>query len=101
MRHLIDGDLAANNGGWQWSASTGTDAVPYFRLFNPVSQSRRFDPQGQFIRHWLPELQGLDDKTIHEPGAGGDLFSASYVQPIVDLGSSRERVLAAFQGLKD
>lgn len=56
MRHLIDGDLAANNGGWQWSASTGTDAVPYFRLFNPLSQSERFDPRGEFIRHWLPEL---------------------------------------------
>ncbi len=100
MRHLIDGDLAANNGGWQWSASTGTDAVPYFRLFNPVSQSRRFDPKGQFIRHWLPELQGLDDKAVHEPTAGGDLFAAPYVQPIVDLGSSRERALAAFQGLR-
>lgn len=100
MRHLIDGDLAANNGGWQWSASTGTDAVPYFRLFNPISQSRRFDPQGQFIRHWLPELQGLDDKTVHEPGGSGDLFAAPYPRPIVDLASSRARALAAFQALK-
>ncbi|MBF8740103.1 deoxyribodipyrimidine photo-lyase [Pseudomonas guariconensis] len=100
MRHLIDGDLAANNGGWQWSASTGTDAVPYFRIFNPISQSRRFDPQGQFIRHWLPELEGLDDKAVHEPGGSGDLFAAPYPRPIVDLGNSRARALAAFQALK-
>lgn len=71
MRHLIDGDLAANNGGWQWSASTGTDAVPYFRLFNPLSQSERFDPRGEFIRHWLPELAGLERKAIHDPSSLG------------------------------
>ncbi|WPC05930.1 deoxyribodipyrimidine photo-lyase [Pseudomonas benzenivorans] len=101
MRQLIDGDLAANNGGWQWSASTGTDAVPYFRLFNPVSQSQRFDPQGRFIRHWLPELAGLDDKAIHEPSrVRGGLFDAlDYPRPIVDLGHSRERALAAFKNL--
>jgi deoxyribodipyrimidine photo-lyase len=101
MGQLIDGDLAANNGGWQWSASTGTDAVPYFRLFNPISQSRRFDPQGRFIRHWLPELAGLDDKAIHEPsGARGGLFDElDYPRPIVDLGHSRERALAAFKNL--
>ncbi|WP_085673890.1 MULTISPECIES: deoxyribodipyrimidine photo-lyase [unclassified Pseudomonas] len=100
MRHLIDGDLAANNGGWQWSASTGTDAVPYFRIFNPVSQSQRFDPEGRFIRHWLPELRGLDEKTIHQPVKSADLFANnSYHSPIVDLGSSRQRALEAFKGL--
>ncbi|MFJ4348328.1 deoxyribodipyrimidine photo-lyase [Pseudomonas sp. NPDC089401] len=100
MRHLIDGDLAANNGGWQWSASTGTDAVPYFRIFNPVSQSRRFDPQGRFIHHWLPELRGLDEKLIHEPAKAGDLFADNhYLNPIVDLKSSRQRALEAFKGL--
>ncbi|USS56732.1 MULTISPECIES: deoxyribodipyrimidine photo-lyase [Pseudomonas] len=100
MRHLIDGDLAANNGGWQWSASTGTDAVPYFRIFNPVSQSQRFDPQGRFIRHWVPELQGLDEKAIHQPVKVADLFATnSYHNPIVDLGSSRQRALEAFKGL--
>ncbi|QLC73873.1 deoxyribodipyrimidine photo-lyase [Pseudomonas sp. LPB0260] len=101
MRQLIDGDLAANNGGWQWSASTGTDAVPYFRLFNPVSQSRRFDPQGRFIRHWLPELAGLDDKAIHDPSTvrGGLFDSLDYPRPIVDLSHSRERALAAFKNL--
>lgn len=67
MQHLIDGDFAANNGGWQWSASSGTDAVPYFRVFNPVRQSQRFDAQGEFIARWVPELRELDNKTVHEP----------------------------------
>lgn len=62
MRHLIDGDLAANNGGWQWSSSTGTDSAPYFRIFNPLSQSQKFDADGAFIKHWLPELAGLNQK---------------------------------------
>ncbi len=100
MHHLIDGDLAANNGGWQWSASTGTDAVPYFRLFNPISQSQRFDPEGAFIRHWLPELKDLDEKNIHQPVKSADLFANTcYHRPIVDLGSSRQRALDAFKNL--
>ncbi|MCC9009659.1 deoxyribodipyrimidine photo-lyase [Pseudomonas putida] len=100
MRHLIDGDLAANNGGWQWSASTGTDAVPYFRIFNPISQSQRFDPQGHFIRHWLPELRDISEKTIHEPMKSRDLFVNNlYHSPMVDLSSSRQRALEAFKAL--
>ncbi|QCI14648.1 deoxyribodipyrimidine photo-lyase [Pseudomonas putida] len=100
MRHLIDGDLAANNGGWQWSASTGTDSVPYFRIFNPISQSQRFDPQGRFIRHWLPQLKGLDDKKIHAPLMLADnLTNTTYHDPIVDLASSRRRALDAFKAL--
>ncbi|MDT3714417.1 deoxyribodipyrimidine photo-lyase [Pseudomonas soli] len=100
MRHLIDGDLAANNGGWQWSASTGTDAVPYFRIFNPVTQSQRFDPNGAFIRRWLPELQARDDKSIHYPVISADLFATNlYANPIVDLESSRQRALEAFKSL--
>ncbi|MGF6590335.1 deoxyribodipyrimidine photo-lyase [Pseudomonas sp. 2835] len=100
MRHLIDGDLAANNGGWQWSASTGTDAAPYFRIFNPVSQSQRFDSEGRFIRQWLPELADLDKKKIHNPVPVGDLFATNhYPHPIVDLGSSRQRALNAFKSL--
>ncbi|WKN21068.1 cryptochrome/photolyase family protein [Azotobacter vinelandii] len=98
MHHLIDGDLAANNGGWQWCASTGTDAVPYFRLFNPLAQSRRFDPEGRFIRQWLPELASLDNRDIHAPA--GALRPAGYPPPIVDLPSSRERALAAFKALR-
>lgn len=97
MRHLIDGDLAANNGGWQWSASTGTDSVPYFRVFNPVSQSERFDKKGRFLRHWLPELRDLDDKDVHSPGG---LFAVKgYPQPIVDLAMSRQRAIDAFRQL--
>lgn len=97
MTHLIDGFLASNNGGWQWSASTGTDAVPYFRVFNPVSQSRTHDPGGEYIRRWVPELRELDAKQIHEPDA---LFRPrDYPAPIVDLGSSRVRSIEAFRTL--
>ena len=100
MQHLIDGCLAANNGGWQWSASTGTDAVPYFRIFNPISQSKKFDPKGDFIRHWLPELAQLSDDEIHQPKLRNGLFdSSNYPSPIVDLSASRERVLTAFKNL--
>ncbi|AOE87376.1 deoxyribodipyrimidine photo-lyase [Pseudomonas sp. TCU-HL1] len=102
MRHLIDGDLAANNGGWQWSASTGTDAAPYFRIFNPISQSQRFDPDGHFLRHWLPELAHLDKRDIHNPASLGGLFGvAGYPAPLVDLGASRERALMAFKDLEE
>lgn len=114
MQHLIDGDLAANNGGWQWAASTGTDAVPYFRLFNPYSQSTRFDPEGKFIRRFVPELAHLNNKQIHQPPINklgvdklnGDLFAngsdkcGSYPEPIVDLKLSRGRVMQAFEAIK-
>lgn len=90
MTHLIDGDFAANNGGWQWSASTGTDAVPYFRIFNPVLQSQKIDPDGVFIKTWCPELAHLDRKQIHQP-----LKTA-----IVDLKTSRIRAIDAFKSLQ-
>lgn len=101
MQHLIDGDLAANNGGWQWSASTGTDSVPYFRIFNPVSQSARFDEQGVFIKQWLPALGDLGKKEVHNPGAQPrGLFDVlDYPAPIVNLSSSRQRALEAFKNL--
>lgn len=100
MQQLIDGDLAANNGGWQWSASTGTDAVPWFRLFNPITQSQHFDADGHFIRHWLPELAHLDNRSIHQPSAAGGLFGVSgYPPPMVDLPRSRQRALDAFKNL--
>ncbi len=100
MRHLIDGDLAANNGGWQWSSSTGTDSAPYFRIFNPLSQSEKFDSEGLFIKHWLPELAGLNKKEVHNPASAGGLFGvADYPAPIVNLSASRERALAAFKNL--
>lgn len=98
MRHLIDGDLAANNGGWQWSASTGADAAPYFRVFNPLSQSQKFDPKGQFLRHWLPELSDLDDRSIHDPD-DQQRAKRGYPKAIVDLKASRLRAIAAFENL--
>lgn len=94
MQQLIDGDFAANNGGWQWSASTGTDAVPYFRIFNPVTQSRRFDPDGDFLRRYLPELASLDNHSIHDPGL---LRPEGYPSPMIDLAFGRERALDAFK----
>ncbi len=95
MTQLIDGDFAANNGGWQWSASTGTDAAPYFRIFNPVSQSQRFDPEGGFIRRYLPVLAKLSAKTIHNPPP-----TPGYPLPIVDLSVSRKETIALFGALK-
>ncbi len=97
MQHLIDGDLAANNGGWQWCASTGMDAVPYFRIFNPVSQSQKFDPNGDYIRQWVPELTHLNAKSIHEPYAKNPDLALDYPKPIVDLKASRVRAIEAFK----
>nr|WP_246347103.1 deoxyribodipyrimidine photo-lyase [Desulfurispira natronophila] len=98
MQHLIDGDLAANNGGWQWAASTGTDAAPYFRMFHPTTQSKRFDPRGKFLRHYLPQLAHLSDQYIHEPWhRRNPVLPKDYPQPIVDHRESRQRVLAAFK----
>ncbi|MFC6634697.1 cryptochrome/photolyase family protein [Microbulbifer taiwanensis] len=95
MRHLLDADLAANNGGWQWAASTGTDAVPYFRVFNPYSQSKRFDRDGEFIRQFVPELRHLDRDAIHCPPQ-----LAGYPLPICDVAQSRKHAIAVFSGLK-
>ena len=97
MQHLVDGDLSANNGGWQWSASTGTDAVPYFRIFNPVTQSQRFDAEGGFIRRYLPELAGLDNASVHDPGT---LRPATYPAPMIELAFGRERALQAFKRIE-
>ncbi|WP_458525986.1 deoxyribodipyrimidine photo-lyase [Onishia taeanensis] len=101
LRHLIDGEFAANNGGWQWAASTGTDAAPYFRIFNPTTQSRRFDPDGAFIATYLPPLADLSAKQRHAPPAGDLLGQADYPAPIVDHKAARARALDAFKALKD
>jgi deoxyribodipyrimidine photo-lyase len=100
MQHLIDGDLASNNGGWQWAASTGCDAQPYFRIFNPITQSERFDPSGKFIRKYLPELEKVPDKHIHFPHtylAATGQNKQCYWPAIVDHKAARERALAAFK----
>lgn len=99
MRSLVDGDLANNNGGWQWAASTGTDAAPYFRIFNPVSQSRRFDPHGGYIRRFVPELAGLDDAEIHDPSPLARAISG-YPPAIVDHAMAVARAKAAFESAK-
>lgn len=99
MQRLVDGDLANNNGGWQWSASTGTDAAPYFRIFNPISQGKRYDPGGEFIRRYVPELDALDDSDIHEPQSA-PLLKGSYPDPIVDRKAARQRVMTAFKALR-
>lgn len=102
MRHLVDGFLASNNGGWQWSASTGTDAAPFFRVMNPVSQSRRFDPRGEYVRRYVPELSGVEGPALHEPWTLPPRARArlDYPDAIVDLSSSRARAIAAFRALK-
>lgn len=97
MEHLIDGDIASNNGGWQWSASTGTDAAPYFRIMNPETQSIKFDPQGEYIKKWIPELSQCPISEIHMPV---DPLKYGYYQPIVDLKKSRKAAIEAFGNLR-
>lgn len=99
MEHLIDGDLAANNGGWQWCASTGTDAVPYFRIFNPIAQSKKFDPNGDYIRQWVDELADLDNKMIHEPYSSKTPLQLNYPKPIVDLKETRMKAIETFKSI--
>ncbi len=100
MEHLVDGDLASNNGGWQWSASTGVDSVPYFRIFNPTRQSQRFDTSGDFIRRYVPELQSLDNQSIHQPSVQQAL-ALDYPLPVVDHRASVEQTKRWFKQLSD
>ncbi|KAF8639851.1 hypothetical protein AX17_001106 [Amanita inopinata Kibby_2008] len=96
MEQLIDGDLASNNGGWQWCASTGVDACPYFRIFNPYSQSPKVDPSGDFIRHWVPELKNLKGLDIHNPPAP-IAEKLGYPRPVVEHGFARDRALRRYK----
>lgn len=100
MEHLIDGDFASNHGGWGFGSSTGVDPQPYFRIFNPLRQSERFDPDGDYIRHWVPELRSIQGKAIHAPyerGAGATASKNKYPQPIVEHGSSRDKALRRYK----
>lgn len=96
MENLLDGDPAANNGGWQWTAGTGTDAAPYFRIFNPILQSRKFDPNGDYIRRWIPELAHVPVESIHAPWEKGVQVPGYPAVPLVDHAAARERMMLAF-----
>jgi deoxyribodipyrimidine photo-lyase len=95
MRHLVDGEIASNNGGWQWSASTGTDAAPYFRIQNPWSQSKRFDHEGEYIRRWVPELRDVPAPRLHQPPDAP--LARGYPLPMLDHSSAREAALDMFR----
>ncbi len=107
-QHLNDFDLASNNGGWQWASSSGCDAQPYFRIFNPVSQSQKFDGQGKFIRRYLPQLAGLSDQAIHAPweasplelAAAGVRLGENYPHPLVAHDQARARTLSRYSVVK-
>ncbi|GAL09670.1 deoxyribodipyrimidine photolyase [Vibrio astriarenae] len=101
MSKLVDGDFAANNGGWQWCASTGCDGQPYFRIFNPISQGERFDAQGEFVRQWIPELKDVPNKFIHAPWKYSEFDNVDYPPPIVDHKAEREITLALYKEAKD
>jgi deoxyribodipyrimidine photo-lyase len=108
MQNLIDGDPAANNAGWQWVAGTGVDAAPYFRVFNPVSQSEKFDPQGAYICQWVPELTTVPQKFIHAPWrmserdqiAARCRIGVDYPAPVVDHEWAKARMLAAYRAAR-
>ncbi len=100
MQHLRDGDLASNNHGWQWVAGSGTDAAPYFRIFNPVTQGERFDPDGDYVRRYVPELAHLDGKRAHTPWQADDGYARGYPERIIDLAAEREEALERLSALK-
>ncbi|KAL9635857.1 MAG: hypothetical protein Q9164_003207 [Protoblastenia rupestris] len=101
MEHLIDGDFASNNGGWGFSSSTGVDPQPYFRIFNPILQGEKFDPEGEYIRRWVPELAHVMGKAIHDPHGRGAKGIGGYPRMCVDHKASRNRALARYkEGIK-
>lgn len=97
MQHLIDGEIASNNGGWQWSAGTGADAAPYFRIQNPWTQTARYDPEGTYIKRWIPELANVPAKKLQAPPADGQPLAPGYPLPCVDHAAERLRTLAIFK----
>ena len=100
MSKLIDGDHPSNNGGWQWSASTGTDAQPYFRIFNPTVQGQRFDLEGKYIRRWVKELREVPDKYIHTPDKWVHFDDLNYPKPIVEHKQARLLAIEVFKKAK-
>ena len=100
LDHLVDGDIASNNHGWQWVAGTGTDASPYYRVFNPVTQGLRFDPHGEYVRRWVPELAHLDGASAHEPWDDPEGYSRGYPERIVDHAAERVQALARLEAAR-
>jgi deoxyribodipyrimidine photo-lyase len=100
LQHLVDGDLASNNHGWQWVAGTGTDASPYYRVFNPVTQGKKFDPDGDYVRRWVPELRDLPAKYVHEPWTHPGGIPAGYPEPIVDHADERRVALDRYERVR-
>ena len=108
LKWLTDGDWAQNDAGWQWSAGTGCDAQPWFRIFNPVTQGEKFDPNGNYVRHWIPELANLPSKWIHQPWAApasllkecAMTLGKTYPSPIIDHTQARAQALAANATIK-
>jgi deoxyribodipyrimidine photo-lyase len=96
MRSLVDGEIASNNGGWQWSAGTGADAAPYFRIQNPWSQTKRYDPEGTYIRRWIPELKHVATASLLDPPADGHPIAPGYPAPMLDHSAERDRTLDLF-----
>ncbi len=101
LQHLIDGEIASNNGGWQWSAGTGADAAPYFRIQNPWSQTKRYDPEGLYIKKWVPELADVDAKKLLDAPSDGRPIAADYPLPCVDHATERDRTMAIFKKYKE
>jgi deoxyribodipyrimidine photo-lyase len=97
LDHLVDGDLASNNHGWQWVAGTGTDAAPYFRVFNPITQGLKFDPRGDYVRRWVPELAHLSGKAVHQPWVAEDGYAQGYPKRIIDHAEERQVALDRYQ----
>jgi deoxyribodipyrimidine photo-lyase len=101
MRHLVDADLASNAHGWQWVAGTGTDPAPYYRIFNPVLQGKKFDPAGDYVRRYVPELSGVPATSIHEPWRSPNGLPPGYPDRIVDHATERASALADYQALRE
>jgi deoxyribodipyrimidine photo-lyase len=101
MQLLVDGDLASNQHGWQWTAGTGTDPAPFFRVFNPLLQGRKFDPDGEYVRRWVPELSGVTGADVHEPWSLAAGPPAGYPAPIVDHAAERREALARYAELRE
>ncbi len=100
LQHLVDGDLASNNSGWQWVAGTGTDPSPYYRVFNPTKQGQDFDPDGEYVSRWVPELGGVPARYVHEPWRAPGGVPPGYPEPIVEHATERRIALERYEEVR-